>query len=126
LKKNNLFSRLTRALMLREDVQDLFNSYISYDESDAKLKRLIKRMQMFKSLAFKKLGKMFLKNFEAIKNYFKYRLTNAILESNNTKIQKAKAQANGFRNIEYFRNIIFLKLGDLNIKDIFKTKLGLS
>jgi transposase len=112
--------------MLREDVQDLFNSNTSYEESDSKLKRLINRMKRFKSLAFKKLGKLFVKNFEAIKNYFKYRLTNAILESNNTKIQKAKAAANGFRNFNYFRNIIFLKLGDLNIRDIFKAKLALS
>ena len=42
-----------------------------------------------------------------------HRLTNAVLEGMNSVIQSAKRQARGFSNLEYFKTIIYLKLGKL-------------
>lgn len=46
-------------------------------------------------------------------NYFDHRLTNAVLEGMNSVIQSAKRLARGFRNPEYFKTVIYLKLGKL-------------
>lgn len=45
--------------------------------------------------------------------YFGNRLTNAVLEGMNSVIRSARRAARGFRNIEYFKTIIYLKLGKL-------------
>jgi len=39
----------------------------------------------------------------AILNYFKHRITNAVLEGTNNKIKTLKRQAYGFRDMEYFK-----------------------
>ena len=59
-----------------------------------------------------------LKNhWDEILNYFDYRYTNAILEGMNSIIQNIKRRARGFRNDEYFKTMIYLGCGklDLNI-----------
>lgn len=51
---------------------------------------------------------------EGILNWFSSRATNAILEGLNSVIQSMKRAARGFRNVEYFRTAIFLRLGGLD------------
>ena len=51
---------------------------------------------------------------EGVLNWFSSRATNAILEGLNSVIQSMKRAARGFRNIEYFRTAIFLRLGGLD------------
>lgn len=46
-------------------------------------------------------------------NYFDHGLANAMLEGVNSAIQSAKRLARGFRNPEYFKTVIYLKLGKL-------------
>jgi len=36
-------------------------------------------------------------------NYFKHRITNAVVEGTNDKIKMLKLQVYGFRDIEYFK-----------------------
>ena len=50
-----------------------------------------------------------------ILNYFDYRYTNAILEGVNNIIQNVKCRARGFRNMEYFKTMIYLNCGKLDI-----------
>jgi len=51
---------------------------------------------------------------EGVLNWFSSRATNAILEGLNSVIQSMKRAARGFRNVEYFRTAIFLRLGGLD------------
>lgn len=47
-------------------------------------------------------------------NWLGHNPTNAILEGLNSVIQSMKRAARGFRNVEYFRRMIFLRLGRLD------------
>lgn len=51
---------------------------------------------------------------EGILNWFSSKATNAVLEGLNSVIQSMKRAARGFRNVEYFRTAIFLRLGGLD------------
>jgi transposase len=51
---------------------------------------------------------------EGVLNWFSSRATNAVLEGLNSVIQSMKRAARGFRNVEYFRTVIFLRLGGLS------------
>ena len=53
-----------------------------------------------------------------ILNYFDHRRTNAVLEGMNSIIQSAKRQARGFSNLEYFKTVIYLKLGKLHFPQL--------
>lgn len=50
-----------------------------------------------------------------IMTYFKHRVTNAMSESINSKIQTIKQMACGFRNIEHFKTAIYFHCGGLNL-----------
>lgn len=54
------------------------------------------------------------KERKGILNWFSRNATNAILEGLNSVIQSIKRAARGFRNVEYFRTMIFLRLGRLD------------
>jgi transposase len=50
-----------------------------------------------------------------IMTYFRHRVTNAMSESINSKIQTIKQMACGFRNIEHFKTAIYFHCGGLNL-----------
>jgi transposase len=62
-----------------------------------------------------KVAKMFLKHSKFILNYIKHRLTNAVAEGTNSKIQEIKKRACGFRNIDNFTTAILFHCGKLNL-----------
>lgn len=64
----------------------------------------------------KQLAKMIRRHWTEILNYFKYRFTNALMEGLNSIIQNVKRRARGFRNDEYFKTMIFLSCGKLNLE----------
>jgi len=49
-------------------------------------------------------------------NYFDSKITNGILEGINSIVQLQKRNARGFKNIYYFINMIYLKLGKLKFE----------
>lgn len=55
------------------------------------------------------------RHFEGIINYLKHRITNAVSEGLNSKIQSIKANAKGFRNFENYRISILFHCGKLNL-----------
>ncbi len=63
----------------------------------------------------KKFGGLLKNHWNEI-NYFDYRYTNAILEGMNSIIQNIKRRARGFRNDDYFKKMIYLGCGKLNLK----------
>lgn len=55
------------------------------------------------------------RHWQNIKTYFENPITNAASESINSKIQKVKAMARGFRNRERYRNAIYFHCGGLDL-----------
>ncbi len=55
-------------------------------------------------------------HWEEILHYFEYPYTNVILEGMNSLIQNIKCRARGFRNDEYFKTMIYLGCGKLNLE----------
>lgn len=63
----------------------------------------------------KKVALTLQRHWENIRTYFTHPITNAGSESMNSKIQKVKAMARGFRNRERFRNAIYFHCGGLDL-----------
>ena len=68
----------------------------------------------------KRLARMLRGHWPNVQTYFTHRVTNAGAESMNSKIQKIKILARGFRNRERFRMAIYFHLGGL---DLYPTPL---
>ena len=62
-----------------------------------------------------KVAKMIKKHFGRILTYLKHRITNAVAEGLNSKIQQIKAAARGFRNFDNYRIAILFHCGKLNM-----------
>lgn len=54
-----------------------------------------------------RLAKTIGKYKDKILNYFKYRITNAVVEDTNKKIKTLKKQAYGYRDLEYFKLLLY-------------------
>lgn len=62
-----------------------------------------------------KVAKRFQRHLPFILNYIKHRLTNAVAEDLNSKIQEIKKRACGFRNMENFKTAILFHCGKLQL-----------
>jgi len=56
------------------------------------------------------------RHYENISNYFQHRITNAVAEGLNSKIQLIKSGARGFRNFDNFRVAILFHCGGLKLR----------
>lgn len=61
------------------------------------------------------VAKMIKRHLENILTYLKHRITNAVAEGLNSKIQQIKSAARGFRNFENYRIAILFFCGKLNM-----------
>jgi transposase len=64
----------------------------------------------------KKLAKTIKAHAQGILNFFPDKLTSGLMEGINSVIQAAKAKARGYRNVGYFKTIIYLIAGKLKFK----------
>ncbi len=71
----------------------------------------------------KRIVKMLRRHEEAILNYFDERIINAVLEGINSVIALVKRRARGFRNMEYFKTMIYLVCGKLQLEPASIVKL---
>jgi transposase len=62
-----------------------------------------------------KVAKMLKRHLENILSYFRHRITNAMSEGFNSRIQSIKSQARGFRAFENFRTRILFYCGKLDL-----------
>lgn len=62
-----------------------------------------------------KVAKTLMRHLKGILNYCKHRITNAVAEGLNSKIQSLKANARGFRNFDHYRITILFHCGKLNL-----------
>jgi len=62
-----------------------------------------------------KVAKMLERHLDGLMNYFKHRITDAVSEGINSKIQAIKASARGFRSFENYRYRILFCCGKLDL-----------
>lgn len=101
-----------RACAMRESMQDVYASR-TRPEAKGRLDALTSWMMHSRLEPMKKVARMLREHETEILNYFDHRCTNAILEGLNSMVQSAKRAARGYRNTEYFKAIIYLRLGKL-------------
>ena len=65
---------------------------------------------------FKEKARMLKNHLPHILTYFKYRISNAVAEGLNSKIQTVKTNAKGYRSFDGFRNSILFYCGGLDMK----------
>ena len=63
-----------------------------------------------------KVAKMIKNHLAGLLSYFRHRITNAVSEGFNSKIQHLKSAARGFRNFTHFRTRILFFCGKLDLK----------
>jgi transposase len=113
LAPNRSHLRTARACQMTEAMRDVY-SCATAEEAGPELDRLVSWMSHSNVPEMRVVAKTLRLNREGILNYFGARLTNAYLEGANSLIQSIKKAARGFRNVEYFKTFIFLRLGGLN------------
>ncbi len=118
-KETLLHKRLktSRAYAMRVTLQDIYEYSFSRSEAENRMKQLCSWMMHSRLNPMKDLANLIRNHWIEILNYFDYGYTNAILEGMNSIIQNIKRRARGFRNDEYFKTMIYLGCGklDLNI-----------
>jgi len=62
-----------------------------------------------------KVAKMLKRHLDGLMSYFRHRISNAVSEGLNSKIQSIKSSARGFRNFENYRNRILFSCGKLDL-----------
>ena len=120
-KESLMHKRLktARAYAMRVTLQDIYETSFDRTTAEERLKQLYAWLVRSRLTPMKNFAKLLKNHWQEILNYFDYRYTNAILEGMNSLIQNIKRRARGFRNDEYFKTMIYLGCGklDLNIGD---------
>jgi len=114
-RKESLYKlhlKTMRACMMKEEMQSIYECR-NRTEAETRLAKLTSWMMHSRLEPMKKVARTIRRNQEEILAYFDHQYTNAILEGLNSIIQSAKRMARGYRNLEYFKTIIYLNLGKL-------------
>ena len=113
LSKENLGTG--RAYRMRLELQKIYAEYITKDEARVRMMKLTRWMLLSRLVEMRKVAKSLRRNMEEIINYFTYRTTNAMLEGTNSVISLVKRRARGFRNMNHFRDMIYLQSAGLDL-----------
>lgn len=115
LLKTTKHLKTARAYAMRVELQDIYEQCEDRESASARLKKLCTWMMHSRLEQMKDLCRLIRDHWDEILNYFDYKYTNAILEGMNSIIQNVKCRARGFRNIEYFKTMIYLNCSKLDI-----------
>lgn len=107
-----LYPNLGAAYRLKELFNDLW-TMPDKAAANAFLKDWCLQVETAKIPAFQKFANTVRAHWSGIIHYVESNITNAILESINSKIQLAKRRARGFRNINNYINMIYFLCGKL-------------
>ena len=107
--------RTSRAWALKEIAHGLW-SYVYIGVAEKEWKRLITRMARSRLEPMKKLAKSLKKHLWMIINAIRHNANSGNAESNNSRIQKVKKMACGFRNTENFKTAVYFHLGGLDLQ----------
>ena len=107
--------KTARACAMRIELQEIYEQSVHRDEAEQRLKKLCSWMMHARLEPMKKFCGTIRNHWNEILYYFEHPYTNAILEGMNSIIQNIKRRARGFRNDEYFKTMIYLGCGKLNL-----------
>lgn len=116
-KESLMHKRLktARAYAMRVTLQDIYETSFDRTTAEERLNQLYNWLTRSRLTPMKNFAKLLKNHWQEILNYFDYRYTNAILEGMNSLIQNIKRRARGFRNDEYFKTMIYLGCGKLDL-----------
>ena len=116
-KESLLHKRLktAKAYAMRVTLQDIYELSTNRTEAEERFKKLCGWIARSRIDSMKKFGELLKNHWDEILSYFDHRYTNAILEGMNSIIQNIKRRARGFRNDEYFKTMIYLGCGKLDL-----------
>jgi transposase len=107
------YPKLGRAYRMAQVFKDIFASAISRDEAEIEITKWLSWAARCRLEPMKKFGNTVKAHMEGVLHYFDSRITNGIAEGVNSIIQSIKRVARGFKNTEYFKAIIYLRLAGL-------------
>jgi len=110
-----------RAYRMRLELQAIYAECLTKDEARVRIMKLTRWMLLSRLEEMRKVAKSLRRNMEEIINYFTYRTTNAMLEGTNSVISLVKRRSRGFRNMNHFRDMIYLQSAGLDLPYV---KLG--
>jgi transposase len=115
LKLKNLNLKTVRAYNVKLTLQDFWDSQ-NRNEADEYLKKWYFWATHSRLTPVTEAAKTIKKHWDGILNYFDSKITNGILEGINSIVQLQKRTARGFKNVQYFITVIYLKLGKLKFE----------
>jgi transposase len=98
--------------------KELFSTFWDHPDKESArtfIKQWCSRVKKTRLKSLKTVVKMIERHLEGLLNYFINRLTNALSEGFNSKIQQIKSAARGFRSFENYRIRILFFLGGLDL-----------
>jgi transposase len=110
LKNQNL--KTVRAYKIKLSLQEFWKSQ-NRNEATKYLKKWYFWATHSRLIPVTEAAKIVKKHWDGILSYFDSKITNGILEGINSIVQLKKKGARGFKNIQYFVNVICLNLGKL-------------
>lgn len=112
LIKSNKAPNSICAYQLKEEFKNFFDCQ-TRESATQFFKDWHQKVQKSQNTHLIKVAKMFEKHFTGILSYIKHRVTNAIAEGLNSRIQQLKAKARGFKSAAAFRIAILFHFGKL-------------
>ena len=121
-KINKMNLRTVKAYQMKLALQNMYQAE-TREQAKLSMDELCSWIMHSNVYEMKRIAKM-LRNHEAeILNYFDNRITNAVLEELNSIIALVKRRARGFRNMEYFKTMIYLSCGKLELDPLSLVQL---
>ena len=117
LKISRLNLKSIRALHIRENFQEIYNSNSSED-FEIKLKKWYFWATHSKIKQIIKVAKTIKKHWNGVLRWWSSKINNGILEGLNSVIQAAKSKARGYKLAVNFKTIAFLLAGDIDLSII--------
>jgi len=121
-KINKMNLRTVKAYQMKLALQDMYQAE-TREQAKLGMDELCNWIMHSNVYEMKRIAKMLRKHEDEILNYFDNRMTNAVLEGLNSIIALVKRRARGFRNMEYFKTMIYLSCGKLQLNPLSLVQL---
>ncbi len=112
--------KTSRAYSMRVELQDIYDKCYDRVTAETRPEKLCSWMMHSRIEPMKDFCRTLKSHWDTILNYFENRFTNAILEGTNSIIQSIKIRARGFRNVDYFKYMIYLICAGFNMDEIIE------